>query len=348
MPTITLVDKPLPPSSSTNQSSSAQDAKSRAIAALLGNAPQGEQKPQVADNNNVSVEELGAVQQSQEPQEQEAPRQDDKSEATEQAQEETPLSTQYAILARKEKALRAKAVAQEQQFKQREEALKAREAELQSRSSFDQSKYISIDELKRDALSALSKVGIDYDQISQQALISQSPEAQAFKRMREELEQEIQKVREEQANTRKSYEESQAQAYQQALKQIKTDAEALVNADPSFETIKETGSVNDIVELIERTFNEDGVLMTVEEAARAVEEHLVEEAMKIYRIKKIQERIKPVAKPTAAQSQATGAPQQSKPAQPQQQMKTLTNSVGNTRPLTAKERALLAFKGELK
>lgn len=300
--------------------------------------------PQV-NQNNISPEERGAIT-SQVPENKETHSsvegQDTQSEATPPTvpSKEVPLSTQYAALARKEKALRSAQIAQETQFKQREAALQAREQELTNKPSFDPTKYISIDDLKQDAYGNLTRIGVAYDDISQQAIAAQSPEAQAFQRYRVQMEGELQKVRDEQAKIRQSSEQQQAQAYQQAVNQIRNEANQLVTADPTYETIKATNSVSDVVELIERTFKEEGTLLTVEQAAQAVEDYLVDEALKLAGIKKIQAKLRPAAPNTAAQ--ATTNPVQSAP-----QMKTLTNAVGSTRPLTAKERALLAFKGEL-
>lgn len=350
MPQITIVDKPNA-TISDGKSNQAQDSRQRAIAALMGSQPgqsqnQNNQQSPIVDQSKISVEELAAVSPEQ-PQEERADNVEGQveeptkpSEEVTQPEKEEPLSTQYAVLARKEKALRAKAVAQEQQMKQREAALTVREQEMASKSTIDPSKYISIDDLKRNAFSKLSELGISYDDISQQALVAQTPEAQYLRQMRQEIDGELQKVREEQANTRKSFEEQQAQSYKQALNQIRNEAKQLVNADPAYETIKETNSHNDVVDLIERTFKEEGTLLTVEQAAQAVEEHLMEEALKIARIKKIQERLKPKE---PAKQQASLPKQEQAP----KELKTLTNSVGSTRPLTAKERALLAFKGEL-
>lgn len=343
MPTITMVDNQSTNSTPNNAQS---DARARAIAALAGSQQNSQQSP-VVDPTSISPEEMSAVKSpehtdNQEETQEAAPT---KEEATQPEEKEEPLSTQYAVLARKEKALRAKAVAQEQQYRQREEALKTREAELSKSSTIDTSKYISIDDLKRNAFGKLSELGITYDDISQQALTAQSPEAQAMREFKQQMEDELRKVREEQANVKQTFEQQQAQQYQQALNQIRNEAKQLVSSDPTFETIREMGSVNDVVDLIERTFKEDGTLLTVEQAAQAVEDYLVEEALKISKIKKISERLKPAA-PQAAPAKQQAAPGQQK-QQPAQQLKTLTNSVGSTRPLSAKERALLAFKGQL-
>ena len=63
--------------------------------------------------------------------------------------------------------------------------------------------------------------------------------------------------------------------------------------------------------------------------------------MKLAQLKKIQQRLQPKSQPSA-QKQESSSKQQDQP------IKTLTNSVGVARSLTAKERAILAFKGELK
>ena len=333
MAQITFVDKPS--ATPIGQPSPQSDARARAIATLTGNIPQGSQG---INQNSISVEETGALKQSTAPVEQ-----PDTTEATPPTTKEEPLSTQHAILARKEKALRAKVIAQEQSLKAREAALAAREAEINAKANQDLSNYIPKDKLKQNAYSVLSELGVSPDTYAQQALMAQSPESQYIQQMRTELEAELQKVREEQANTRKAYEEQQAQSYQQALNQIRTEARQLVNSDPSYETIKATGTVNDVVDLIERTFKKNGNLLTVEQAAQAVEDHLIEEAIKMTRIKKIQDRLKPTT-PVAAQQPAKA---QTPQPQASNQMKTLTNAVGSTRPLTAKERALLAFRGEL-
>lgn len=330
------------------------DARARAIAKLTGGTPNQSQETPVANPNNVSVEELSAISSGTQ---EEAPKdeQNNNGESSEspaieepkpEETKEEPLSAQYAVLARKEKALRAKAQAQDLAFKAREEALRVREEALTGKaSSFDESKYIPRDRLKQETLNVLAEEGISYEELTNAILTQQSsntdPRVLAeIKALKSQLSQ----YEELNKKTAQSIEDNQKQSYQQAVNQIRNETKSLVTTDDNFELIRHTNSVDDVVELIERTFKEDGVLMTVSEAAKQVEDYLTEEATKLARSKKIQQRLSP--KPTTAQ----GAPKptETNQAKQPQSAKTLTNSHNAARPLTAKERAILAFKGELK
>lgn len=320
MPIITPVGAPALANSQTNQN----DARARAIAKLT-------QAP-VENPTQVSPEELSVVQPPESRQEtinEEAATEVAAVEATKPKEE--PLSSQYAQLARKEKAIRAKV----QELKAKEAAIAAKDAEYAAKDSEYQSKYISRDALAQDPWSILQDLGITYDKLTEQALntTQQDPQTKAYLTR---LEAEIKALRSEQEGTKKTYQANQDQQYQQALNQIKSETQTLVASDPNFETIRETGSVDDVVELIKQTFDKDGILLTVEEAAQEVENHLVEEALKIARIKKIQQRLSP------QQAQKQPETVQKQPA------KTLTNAMATTKPMTAKQRAILAFEGKLK
>ena len=254
---------------------------------------------------------------------------------------EEPLSSQYAILARKEKAIRQR----EQQLKARESAIKAKEVAKPSEitpatPSFDESKYINKDRLTKDPFTVLTELGLTYDQLTEMAMNAPKQEQIAINNELKALRDELKSLRGETESNKKSFEEQQTQSYQQAVSQIRSEAKNLIARDPNFETIRETNSLSDVVELIEETFKQDGVLLTVEEAAAEVEDYLVEEAMKIAKIKKIQQRLQP----KASQPEAARNTESSK--QPLQ-MKTLTNSVSSSRQLSSRERALLAFEGKL-
>jgi len=253
------------------------------------------------------------------------------------------LPAQYAQLARKERAILAKA----RELKAKEEAIKAMEAKLNVSSpqpSVDSSKYISIDDLKKDALGTLSKLGVTYDQIADQALNQPSSETLAMKQVIDELRAEINDLKGKQDNTVKTLEEGQKQAYTQAINQLKSDVKRLVSSDSNFETIAATDSVDDVVELIETHFSETGELLPVDEAARLVEEHLAEEAYKLSQLGKIKARLAKIAQEKEASAEEVkDSTSESKPA-----VKPLTNAVSSTRPLPARERAIAAMKGELK
>lgn len=332
MPTITPIAGPAAVQSSTSPSNSQMEARARAIAALQGNS---QAAAPVENPNQVSVEEMAAV---KAPENTTESGQSDTSDAQDapavatQPEPKEKLSAQYAQLARKEKQIRAQVnaiKAQEAAIKAREDAIKAKEAEYQSQ-------YIPKDRIAKDPLKVLQEQGYTADQITQMLLNAPDPVAMQQQAVIDELRAEIATLKDGQESVKKTFQENQTQAYQQALNQIRTDVKQLVTNDSSFEAIKATNSVDDVVELIEKTFQKDGHLLTVEEAAQAVEEYLVEEAYKLAKLNKIQAKFKPAEQKPAPTQQQT------------QKRPTLTNAVGTSRQLTARERAVLAFKGELK
>lgn len=252
-----------------------------------------------------------------------------------------PLSSQYAVLARKEKALRAKQQQQDVAFKQREEALKAKEAEIAAKGQEYESGYISKARLKERTLESLAEAGLTYEEITQKQ-IEAGEVHPSVKAHIERLEARLAAQEKSVEEGRRQATEQQSEAYKAAVNQIRQDAQALVKSDPAYEMIKTTNSVKDVVELIEATFKEEGRVMDVSEAADLVEQHLIEEIDKLTKTEKIKNRLNP--KPATQELASTQPPT---PKQTQS-MKTLTNATGSTRTLSAKERAILAFKGELK
>jgi len=324
------------------------DVRAKVIAMIQeGAQPQTQQEPQrqpenhSINPNNVSPEELSAVKSNT--QTQEVIEQAAEVEAPlEEKKPDPQLSKQFAQLARQEKALRAKAQQQEQQFKLREAELRAKEAELQTQSGRIPQGYISIDDLKNNTLGTLDKYGIpvNYDEVTQRALNPVDPRTEALIARQEAR---IAQLEAKLEDTSKAQIESQQQAYQAAVKQIRTDVKNLVQMDPAFETVKAAKAVDDVVELITETYNKDGILLSVEDAAQQVEDYLVEEALKLTRIGKIKSKLEQSSAQRLQADKKTQATQEQKP-----QMKTLTNATSSTRKLSARERAMLAFKGELK
>jgi len=314
------------PTASTTSSQTAQDARSRAISMLSASTPQNPNGEPPSAPPEVLMAQAAQGQDGEIVESEEAPQPEAK-------QPEKALSPQYAALARKEKQIRS----QVQEVRAKEAAIQAREAAIAAKEAAAAKALELESRLEKDPLGVLAERGYTYDKLTQAALSLPSEQDQQYKA----LEAKIAELEGKLGNTQKTYEEQQTNAYKQALNQIRQDTAQLVKGNPDFEAIAATGSVNDVVELIETTFKKDGILLSVEEAAREVEEYLAEEAFKLTRLQKIQKRLAPKAQPEPT-------PQQQARPQTQPPMKTLTNSIGANRPLTGRERAILAFKGELK
>jgi hypothetical protein len=300
-------------------------ARDKAVQAFMKSTTQAQtaQEHPVQNPSQVSPEEVSAI----------APSQSATNEAPAEATApQEPLSSQYAILARKEKALRQR----EQQLRAREAALKPAAPAEPAKPAFDESLYVKRDRLTQDPFTVLNELGLTYDQLTEMALNAPKPEQLAMQSELRALREEMKALR---GETEKTLETSQKAQNDQALNLMRQEARKLVASDPNLEMIKITpGATNEIVKLIEDVYYKDGEFLSVEDAAQMVEDHLADEAMKYARAKKIQQRLQPKAEtPT---QKPNGAPQQ-------QQLKTLTNSVTGSRPLSARERALLAFEGKL-
>lgn len=315
-----------------------QDARARAIAKLSNPIP--------TDANNVSVEEIGSVMQSRpsrEPGETKLkPEPTIKVEPTEtEKKEESPLSSQYAILARKEKALRAQAQKQQQELKAERERIASERQSWQEEKQKYETEYIPKSKLKERTLESLAEAGVTYEEVTQRQIEAGevSPTVKAYL---ERLEARIAKQDDELTSFRKAGEEQQGEAYKAAIRQIRQDASALVKDNPDYETIRATNSTRDVVELIELTWKEEQRVMSVEEAAGLVEDHLLEEIDRLTNLEKVKKRKQ--TQNASGEAPQTQPPNSNKQPQP---MKTLTNAAASTRKLSAKERAILAFKGEL-
>jgi hypothetical protein len=310
------------------------------------------QEHPVLNANAVSVEELGAIQSQvaessdKNTEELEASEVNEESNTTpepEKPKADPALSRQFAQLARQERALRAKVQQQAQEFKAQQDAFKAEKSAFDAKAKQYETGYVSIERFKADPLAVMAETGMSYDQLTQQ-LLNQQPRDPRVDATISRLEAKIKSLEEANDTNQKSYQQQQQDAYNAAVKQIQLDARNLVKSDPvAYEAISKTGSIKDVVELITETYNKDGVLLTVEEAAEQVENYLVEEGLNtVTKIDKIKNRMQMNASSNAKKAQSPTTQKQSQP------MKTLTNASSSQRQLSAKERAILAFKGELK
>lgn len=248
-------------------------------------------------------------------------------EASEELKPKEEGPSRLALLAKKEAVLRRQA----QELKREKEALAARQLEYEA-SSIPKSSLA--ERFKTDPLGLMTEHGVTYEQLTQAILNQPNPQNPEMMK----IQQELKELKNAQSQMTTKAEEQQKASYEQALNQIRNDTKILIASDPEYEMIKETESSEAVVELIRETFEKTNQLLSVEEAAKEVENYLIEEAMKMAQLKKVKARLTP------AEGIAEHKPE-GKPAS----IKTLTHAqTGSSKPLTAYERAVLAFKGELK
>ena len=152
-----------------------------------------------------------------------------------------------------------------------------------------------------------------------------------------ELGLELQDLKNSQASVSKTLEDSQTQARQQAVRQITADVTQLINSNVEFETVKAMDAIPAVVQLIEDKFDQDGILLSVEDAAKQVEDYLVEETLKALNIPKIKTRLAPPSPELQTQDKAA----------PKIQTLSRASAPAPTRAMNARERAILAFQGKL-
>lgn len=236
-----------------------------------------------------------------------------------------PLSPKFAHLARQEKKLRSLA----EQLKTREEALNAKETEYQTG-------YIPKGKLKEAAMEALQKGEISYEEFTN-AMLAQPPSQvdpviQELKAQNEQLKARLDKFEGE-------TQESKTKEYQQAVAQIRHDVKQLTAENPEYELINAMGQHDEVVALIEETFKEDGTIMSITDAAKEIEKYLEAESEKILSLNKIKSKFNPAPTDTV-EKQAIKTAQHTQP-------RTLTNAVQGSKPLSPRERAILALQGKL-
>lgn len=333
------------------QQPQATDKRSAAIAAFEASAkgqqapPQAQEHP-VANPNKISPEETSVVLAPK------GPESLDKTAITEDTQDKVPekdpeVVKQFAEIARQERILRAKAQKQQQELADARAALDAEKAALATKAKEYEDAYVPKSRLKLDPLGVLEAEGLSYDELTQR-VINQQPKNPVVEAELQALRNELKALRTGIDESKQSAAQQQAEAYQQAVAQLKTDATKLVASNPEeYEAIAKSGAVQDVVDLIEEVYRKDKIVMSVEEAAKEVENYLIEEGFSFTRINKIQKRLAEEAARTAPPKPVTPEVTNAKPEETQT-AKTLTNNMSSTRKLSARERAIAAMEGRLK
>lgn len=215
----------------------------------------------------------------------------------EEPKEDLLFSKRFAALSKKEKAIR-----------QRESELNSKMAALEERMKSLEPKKVeepvreSLEQrIKRDPLKALEEAGLSYEKLTQLVLndgkISTESQMQL---MREELDN---KYKSEIENLRKEIESKEVKKQQEHEKQVvenfKIELAQFVDTGEEYELIKANNAVDTVYQVIEEHYKKSGRVLSNKEAADAVESHLLEEARKLLKLKKLmkQEVVEPPKKP---------------------------------------------------
>lgn len=217
-------------------------------------------------------------------------------------EESVKLSPQISAIARKEQAQR-----------KREQALVQREKELESKLA-DAEKYAQLkSKLANKDYSAADELGMTYEEYTQYLLDkqnSENPEEQRYRSLEER-----------QKATEKALEEQTVKEYNQNQALWKQEIAKVVSENEDFSTIKALGLEGMVLQHVNDSFDEDGVELTVEEAAREIEAEAIKRAEKFASVPKIKGRVEEAPK-------ALGAPKTPK---------TITQNM-TTSPVAAKSK----------
>ncbi len=234
--------------------------------------------------------------------------------ATEAPEETQPLSPQFAALAKQRRALQL----ERQAFEKEKTALTA---------AVPNGDAVTLADLARDPMGHLRKAGLSYDDLVTHVANDNgggSSEIAALKAEIAALKGDVDK----------RFTDNKTQDEREALAAMSRDATSIVAAaGDAFELVRETRSIPVVMDLIEKTYRKSGEVLDVREALSLVEAELLADLQKKMAIGKVQKAFAPPPVPQP---------------QPRHPMRTLTNRDSAQAPISAKQRAIAAFRGELK
>lgn len=246
---------------------------------------------------------------------------------------EQEFSAKFAALSRQERKMRQSFQSQRQQLATEKAQIEASRAEIEKAKGWQS-------RLQEDPWSTMIEAGLSPDQISDRVFSPDAIQKYNLQRYQSELEKKVQSQID---ALKQQQEESSNSQYAQAKKQMAWDVSRLVDQNTAqYEAIKSMGAQEAVVSLIEETFKQTGNIMDMEEAAREVEDYLVEQAMGLTKIQKIKSKFLPEL--------TQGIQKQAPPQKPQATTlsnRTMTST--STAPLSdrqRRERAIAAFMGK--
>lgn len=224
-------------------------------------------------------------------------------------EESVKLSPQLSALARKEQA-----------FRQREQALAQREKDLEAKlAEAEQYGQLKTKMASKD-YSEAEKLGLNYEEYVQYKLKQsegEDPNAAKFKSIEEELKA-MKKGQEEKAN----------QEYEETVSEYRKEIASLIASNPDFSSVKELKREDAVLQLILDSWEEDGEELSVEQAAKDIEDFLIDQGKKFSNLPKLkpveEERKLPPPKPSV--KTLTNQMQPTANSQPQKSLQHLSES----------------------
>ncbi len=232
------------------------------------------------------------------------------------------FASKFAALTRKEKELR-----------QREQAIVAKLAEAEKRAKELEeraSKEKSLEDMiKENPLRALrEKYGYDFDKLAEMQLNDENPTAdmKLDRRAKELEEKTLSRIEQLEKQIAEKEEQAKKAQYEAITKQFKQEISKEISSNPEvYELILANEAENEVFDLIETYYNQtaeyqdgvmvkEGIILTVQDAAKHVEDHYEEEAKRILKLKKFnkqtspEEQEKKVAAPTLSNDLASESP----------------------------------------
>lgn len=220
--------------------------------------------------------------------------------STEQSQNQTDeFSKKFAALSRKEKDIRTR----EQEYEQKLADLQAKyDAVNPAKEEADSKDELPLEyRLKRNPLKTLEELGFGYEKLTELALNDgKLPAEMQMQLMREELESDYKtKFEQLEAKLNEKETQEQEQKYDAVVNNFKTEIKQLVSSDTEkYELINASESEELVYDIISEHYNETNRILPIEEAAQAVENHLLEEFQKYSNLKKLASKGDQAQEPT--------------------------------------------------
>lgn len=198
------------------------------------------------------------------------------------------FSKKFAALSRREKEIRSK----ESEYEQKLADLEAKyNAIAPQKEEVQQKEELPLEyRLKRNPLQTLEEMGFGFEKLTELALNDgKLPADMQMQLMREELEKDYQSKFEELESKLTNKEKAEEEAkYDTVVNNFKDEIKQHVSADmEAYELINASESQELVFDIINEHYQETNRILPIEEAAQAVESHLLEEFEKFSKLKKL-------------------------------------------------------------